>query len=136
MPRGVRKRDGKVAAFDLARIAAAVSNAAGEVGENEPGLVASVTAAVSAQLTRRFTRHVPSVEDVQDAVEQALMAAGRTDVARAYVVYRRRHAELRRAKQQLGVSDELKLGLVAVAVLKERYLRRITPGMSSSRLVR
>jgi len=57
------------------------------------------------------------VEDAQDAVEEALVAGGLADVTRYYAVYRRRHAELRRAKQQLGVVDDLKLDLGAVAVL-------------------
>ena len=52
------------------------------------------------------------------------MTLGFPEVARAYVVYRHRHAELRRAKELLGVRDDLKLGLGAVAVLKERYLLR------------
>ena len=46
------------------------------------------------------------------------------DVARAYIIYRQRRAELRAAKALLGVRDELKLSLAAVTVLSERYLRR------------
>ena len=45
-------------------------------------------------------------------------------MARAYAAYRRQRAELREAKELLGVRDELKLGLGAVAVLEERYLLR------------
>jgi ribonucleoside-diphosphate reductase alpha chain len=64
------------------------------------------------------------VEDVRDAVECALVAGGLADVARGYAAYRRHRAELRRAKRHLGVIDDLKLGLGAVAVLAERYLLR------------
>lgn len=64
------------------------------------------------------------VEEVQDAVEQVLMAAGIIEVERAYVRQRNRHAELRHAKAILGVRDDLELAVGAVAVLKERYLRR------------
>lgn len=79
---------------------------------------------MSAGLAARFGRRPPGVEDVQDAVERALTADGFADVARAYAAYRRQRAELREAKELLGVRDELKLGLGAVPVLKERYLLR------------
>lgn len=108
--------------FDPSRIEAAVSLAALEVGRREPELPTRVTRMVSSELARRFGRRTPEIEDIQDMVEQALMTAGLADVARAYLAYRRRHAELRRAKEMLGVRDELKLGLGALAVLKERYL--------------
>jgi ribonucleoside-diphosphate reductase alpha chain len=77
---------------------------------------------VSALLAGRTGRLLPGVEDVQDAVEQELASRGFADVARAYAAYRRGRAELRRAKHALGVRDDLKLGLGAVAVLSERYL--------------
>jgi len=127
-PTRLRKRDGVVVAFDPARIQAAVSNAACEVGQDGPKIAASITEDVVTELGRRFVRRPPGVEDVQDTVERALMAADLVDVARAYVVYRRRRAELRNAKEILGVRDELKLGMGAVAVLKERYLRKDAHG--------
>lgn len=43
-------------------------------------------------------------------------------MARVYIIYRQRRAELRTAKALLGVRDELKLSLAAVTVLRERYL--------------
>ena len=121
-PLRLRKRDGRLVAFEAERIEAAVTKAAREVGRDVPGLAASVAETVSSELSTRFGRLPPGVEDVQDAVERVLMTAGLAEVARAYVLYRRRRAELRHAKEQLGVRDELKLGLGALAVLKERYL--------------
>lgn len=47
------------------------------------------------------------------------MEAGLDEVARRYVLYRRRRADLREAKRMLGVRDDLKLSLNAVAVLTE-----------------
>ena len=116
-----RRRDGVVVRFDPGRIRWAGSRAAREAGIPDPALGTTVATGVAAGLAARFGNRPPGVEDVQDAVERALVTGGFADVARAFAVDRRQHAELRRAKQQLGVRDELKLGLGAVAVLKDRY---------------
>jgi len=113
-----------VVPFDPARIEAAVSRAAAEAGHRDQALAATVSAGLAARSGRR----PPGVEDVQDAVEHALTAGGFAGVARAYATYRRQRAELRTAKELLGVRDELELGLGAVAVLKERYLLRDEQG--------
>ncbi len=124
----LKKRDGQVVPFELPRIERAVARAAREVGRDALGLDREVTARVVADLASRFRRRVPGVEDVQDAVERALMACGHDDVARAYVLFRDRRADVRRAKLMLGVRDELKLSLGACTVLAERYLRRDASG--------
>jgi ribonucleoside-diphosphate reductase alpha chain len=127
-PRRLRRRNGVVVRFDSGRIESAVSRAAWEAGNPDPALGAIVAAEVGAGLAARFGNRPPGVEDVQDAVELALVTGGFADVAHAFVVYPRRRAELRQAKQLLGVRDELKLGLGALAVLKERYLLRDEQG--------
>src|SRR5690606_29254854 len=76
------------------------------------------------ELGTRFVGRPAGVERIQDAVERRLMTAGLDDVARAYVLYRRKRTELREAKALLAVRDDLKLSLAAVTVLGERYLRR------------
>jgi len=66
---------------------------------------------VRLQLARRTA---VEVEQVQDAVERALMAAGHFDTARAYIVYRERHARLRRDRK----------AVVDVAASMNEYLSR------------
>jgi ribonucleoside-diphosphate reductase alpha chain len=125
--RRVRTRDGRLVAFDRGRIERAVRRAAREVGRD--GAVAAEAASrVVAALGRRPGRGAPAVEEIQDAVEAALLDMGRTDVASAYARYRRGRAEVRAAKRALGVRDELKLTVNAVAVLRERYLLRDARG--------
>ena len=121
-PQELRTRDGRIVPFDKSRIEAAVARAGREVGRPDAGLSARVADAVSAQLAEHVGSRPPGVEDVQDLVEHVLMTSGAAEVGRAYVLYRQRHAEVRHAKAQLGVRDELELGLGAVAVLEERYL--------------
>jgi ribonucleoside-diphosphate reductase alpha chain len=124
-PARIRRRDGSVAPFDGRRIADAVRRAAEEVGAGDRTPADEVASRAIARLPARGT---PGVEQVQDAVEGALMEMGLSDVARAYVVYRRRRADVREAKRLLGVRDELKLSVNAVALLRERYLLRDAHG--------
>ncbi len=65
---------------------------------------------------------IPGVEDVQDIVEEVLIKNGYASVAKAYILYREERARIRKAKELLGVRDELKLPINAIRVLKRRYL--------------
>ena len=123
-PAKVRRRDGTLAPFDIARIEAAVARAAREVAYDDPDMPVTVARAVADALGPR----IAPVEEIQDFVEARLGEAGLDDVARAYIIYRQRRAELRTAKALLGVRDELKLSLAAVTVLRERYLLRDEQG--------
>jgi ribonucleoside-diphosphate reductase alpha chain len=123
-PAKVQRRDGTLVPFNIARIEAAITRTAREVAYNDPDMPATVASAVADALGPR----VASVEEIQNLVEARLGEAGLEDVARAYVVYRQRRAELRTAKALLGVRDELKLSLAAATVLRERYLLRDEQG--------
>ena len=46
-------------------------------------------------LDEKFDTNVPTVEDIQDMVEQVLMKNGYEDVAKAYIIYRRDHEKIR-----------------------------------------
>jgi ribonucleoside-diphosphate reductase alpha chain len=118
----VRRRDGRLVPFDAARIERAVARAAREVGETAPEVPATVARAVVGELATSRPGTPPEVEQIQDAVERQLALAGHHRIARAYAEYRARRAELREAKARLEVRDDLKLGLAAVSVLRQRYL--------------
>ncbi len=113
--RMVIKRDGSRARFDLNKVTRAIALAFHEVRtENAPnpyrddilacfGLdseafmeVTRIAASVSQmlELYYRDGRH-PSIEQVQDAAEKAIAAAGHWDMARAFVLYRARQSERR-----------------------------------------
>ena len=57
-------------------------------------------------------------------MEKCLLESGQPEAAKAYILYRQRHAEAREAKATIGVADDLKLSVNAVTVLRARYLRR------------
>jgi ribonucleoside-diphosphate reductase alpha chain len=127
-PRQVVNRDGSLAPFDRERIEVAVSGALRESRRDRPGLAARVADRVVDDLARGSAARPPTVEQIQDSVERALEALGLADVRARYCAYRRGRAALREAKARLGVDDELKLSLNAVALLRERYLLRDDDG--------
>jgi ribonucleoside-diphosphate reductase alpha chain len=123
-PAKVRRRDGTLVPFDIARIQAAITRTAREVAYDDPDMPGAVARNVAGALGPS----IATVEEIQDLMEARLGEAGLDEVARAYIIYRQRHAELRAAKALLGVRDELKLSLAAVTVLRERYLLRDEQG--------
>jgi ribonucleoside-diphosphate reductase alpha chain len=122
--RSIRKRDGRVEEFRPAKIAAAIEKAFKAVGRDDPKAPSELTGHVISIAEEKFPSQTPGVEDIQDIVERVLIEEGYADVAKAYILYRQKRSELREAKRYLGVSDDLKLGVNAIEVLKKRYLRR------------
>ncbi len=124
----IRKRDGSVVPFEAAKIADAIRKAIEAVGEGEPTQAEELTREVTDKLTLRFPQDIPTVEQVQDLVEETLIAQGLPRTAKSYILYRERRAEIRRTKDFIGVKDELKLTVNAVNVLKKRYLLKDSHG--------
>lgn len=90
------KRDGSVVGFDRARITSAVFGAAKAVGGEDHELAEMITEQVLMRLSRKFTRDAPpTIEEIQDAVEKTLIEAGHARTAKAYILYRQQHKEMR-----------------------------------------
>ncbi len=118
----IRKRDGSVVPFEADKIANAIQKAIAAIGEGEPSRAEELTREVTSELEIRFAEDIPTVEEVQDLVEETLIERGLPHTAKSYILYRERRAEIRRTKDFIGVRDELKLTVNAVNVLKKRYL--------------
>ena len=103
----VIKRDNSVVAFDRAKIVAAIQKANQAVDEPyriDEGSIDAIADAVAA--TRGRKRLL--VEDIQDMVETKLMAAGKYELAKAYIIYRYTRALVRKA----NTTDESILSLI------------------------
>jgi len=127
LPRKIRKRDGSVVPFEKEKIRYAVERAAFEVLQDRLRSITvseAVTDTVLADVSRLYRKAPPGVEAIQDLVEQGLMKAGYGPIARAYILYRERRAEMRQAKAALGLRDDLKFPINAMEVLKKRYLTK------------
>ncbi|MCL5411165.1 MAG: vitamin B12-dependent ribonucleotide reductase [Patescibacteria group bacterium] len=122
----IQKRDGRVVPFDQEKIISAIYKASLAAGIDDQELTNSLSDEVVVLLDERFDgKKVPTVEEIQDVVEEVLMRAGQTRTAKLYILYRQKRAEIREAKAAiLGRQDELKLTLNAVTVLKKRYLMK------------
>ena len=103
----VIKRDDSVVEFDRAKIVAAIQKANAAVDEPcriDEGSIEAIADAVAE--TRGRKRLL--VEDIQDMVETKLMAAGKYELAKAYIIYRYTRALVRKA----NTTDESILSLI------------------------
>jgi ribonucleoside-triphosphate reductase len=94
--RQVRKRDGRLVPFDQEKITNAIFKAAQAVGGDDRERAVFISDAVVQELEQRYgERGVPSVEEIQDLVESALIHYGHAKTAKAYILYRDLHSKLR-----------------------------------------
>ena len=98
----VIKRDGKIAEFDLSKINVAITRAfeAKEVNYN-PNIIDFLTLKVTADFEPKIKEDKIQVEDIQDSVEQVLVQAGYTEVAKAYILYRKQREKIRNMKSTI-----------------------------------
>ena len=102
MPESIKKRDGRLVPYDEAKIASAIDRAfvAAESGkgEDEAKRLAKI---VTREMNAKESNETPSVEDIQDQVEQVLIAEGYAKTAKAYILYRAERSRTREAKTRL-----------------------------------
>lgn len=93
----VKKRDGRVVPFDQGRITEAIQKAMNAAGEGDLSKDPErVSDSVVSELNRRYSsERVPTVEEIQDAVEESLILMDFPKVAKAYILYRQKRAEVR-----------------------------------------
>ena len=124
----VRKRDGRLEAFDKGRIVRAIQRAFVAVKRSVDELPEKLANDVISVLSQELTDDVAPVEEIQDVVERTLIKNDLPDVAKAYILYRRQRADVRDFKSFIGVTDDLKMGINALTVLRRRYLLRDAAG--------
>ena len=101
------KRDGRAVPFQTEKITSAIYRAAVACGGRDKTEADLVTADVLAMLDARQGRGSwPTVEEIQDLVEKALIERGHARTAKAYILYRYEHALKREGKASLTYSEE------------------------------
>lgn len=91
----VIKRDGTEEAFDLSKITNAIRKAGEATGEFEASVAQKLTIRVFLLLHQTDREHLPSVEEIQNIVEQVLLTSPYRKTAKAYILYREQHAQIR-----------------------------------------
>ena len=95
----VIKRDGSILPFDLSKIKSAIERAfRAEHKEFTPDIIELLALRATAVFNTKVKDEKVSVEDIQDAVEIALIQTNYIDVAKSYMEYRNKHAALRQVK--------------------------------------
>lgn len=93
------KRDGSIVKFKAEKITNAIAKAGEATGEFGYEVAKKLSAKVIELLRRQFdASSLPTVEKTQDIVEHVLMDSVFEKTAKAYIVYRRQHEELRKIK--------------------------------------
>jgi uridine kinase len=105
------KRDGRLVPFDRHKITTAIMQAAIAVGGRDRPTAEKVTDDVLARLNEQAAREggdeaYPTVEEIQDLVEKALIKRGHARTAKAYILYRYEHALKRAGKESLTYSGD------------------------------
>ena len=102
----VRKRDGKLEPFDQERITAAILKAAKAVGGRDREQAKRISDQVVAELRARFGDDgCPTVEEIQDIVEKMLIENGHAQTAKAYILYRKQHQDMRELAALMSSAD-------------------------------
>lgn len=98
----VRKRDGRLAEFDLERISTAVTKAFDATKTpHTPDVIHLLTLQVTADFVPKVKNGKISVEDIQDSVEAVLQRSGYAPVAKAYILYRKNRERLRKIRSTM-----------------------------------
>lgn len=100
----IKKRDGRIVPFEEERIATAIYKAGRAVGSPDKELAENLARQVVAKLS---PEQLPTVEGVQDLVEQVLIENGQAAIAKAYILYREQRSKLRSFKNTLVDAEQM-----------------------------
>ena len=98
----VVKRDGEVAEFSLVKITEAIKKAFKATGKDfNNEILELLSLRVTADFQGKMNEGMISVEQIQDSVEHVLEQTGYTDVAKAYILYRKQRERIRNMKNTI-----------------------------------
>lgn len=99
--RNIRKRDGRMAKFDIDKIAAAIYKAAQVLGGNDYEMARYLARQAELYLVEIKHTEAPTVEEIQDAVEKILIENGHARTAKEYILYRAERTRIREMNTRL-----------------------------------
>jgi anaerobic ribonucleoside-triphosphate reductase len=109
----IQKRDGRSVKFEAEKITNAIAKAGLATSEFERDAAKKLTIKVLSLAEKLFDGKIMTVEEIQDVVEEVLLASPYRKTARAYIIYRDQHARLRE------ITNKMEVDLV------DQYLKKI-----------
>lgn len=109
----IRKRDGRLVKFDPEKITNALLKAGSASREIESRKAKQLTIRVLNLAEQSISAIVPTVEDIQDIVEEVLLSSTHRKTAKAFIIYREQHARLREITDKSNVE------------LMQQYLKKV-----------
>jgi anaerobic ribonucleoside-triphosphate reductase len=99
----IKKRNGSVVEFDSSKITAAIAKAGQATGEFAEREARKLTLRVLTLAHELRSGPVPEVEEIQDIVERVLLDSPFYKTAKAYIIYREQHAQIRQMATKANV---------------------------------
>lgn len=99
----IRKRSGDIVPLDKAKIVKAIYKAGQACAIDDQALAEKLAEEVINILNQKFHKNsIPAVEEVQDIVEEVLIQNRQIKIAKAYILYRDQHRQLREINPEVG----------------------------------
>ncbi|NAT11352.1 ribonucleoside triphosphate reductase, partial [ANME-1 cluster archaeon AG-394-G06] len=99
----IEKRDGRVKKFEVEKITNAIAKAGAVTGEFDYEIAQKLTLKVLNLAQQAIPRDIPTVEELQDVVEEILLSSPYRKTAKAYIIYREQHAGIREITSRANV---------------------------------
>jgi ribonucleoside-triphosphate reductase len=99
----IEKRDGRIVEFDSSKITAAIAKAGNATGEFDDREARKLTLRVLTLAHEMRPGPTPEVEEIQDIVERVLLDSPYYKTAKAYILYREQHAQIRQMTTTFNV---------------------------------
>ena len=95
MLKSVQKRDGRIVDYNQANIVTAIAKAGQDTGEFDRDEAVKLASRVAKKLDEEYADQIPTVEQIQDEVENTLMRSSYKETARSYIIYRESRSRVR-----------------------------------------
>ena len=100
----IRKRDGRIEEFNAEKITNAIAKAGAATQEFGRDVAKKLTLKVLSLAEEVIKSDIPTVEEIQDIVEEVLLTSPYKKTAKAYIIYRDQHAKIREIVERADVS--------------------------------
>jgi len=102
----VIKRDGRIVDYDPFKITNAIWAAVKAVGGTDYNRAVELTKIIEDRLNIKY-EDIATVEQIQDEVEKTLVKAGHYKTAKAYILYRKQHQDIRNAQALVSMNNDV-----------------------------